>query len=338
MRREEDEFQRALTLSMQDQGGPLHVTPFANSSASQSAPPEAPQQLERCSTAHPYVSTPLMQPAADMQPREPAPAQAPRPEPAFTTSHATAPSSGYAVPTTTSAPDHAYPLFVRALYDFEPSEPGELAFAKGDVIRVLDSVYQEWWRGELRLAVGIFPVNYVEALPNPTPDAIQQELDLEQAVFAHASDIQLLHARLQQLRPGDNFVDDEELQELYQRALALRPKIVRLIDRYSAKVHELRAMNDKFVQARTTLDQLINEHVERVAAPSIVAKPATAEPSPVEAPAGTSVAAAPEAPSFSMPSDDEKRRLYERAVAETEAYQRKHFPDDAANDLAGLRL
>ena len=97
-------------------------------------------------------------------------------------------------------------------------------------------------------------------------------------------------------------------------------------------------MNDKFVQARTTLDQLINEHVERVAAPSIVAKPATAEPSPVEAPAGTSVAAAPEAPSFSMPSDDEKRRLYERAVAETEAYQRKHFPDDAANDLAGLRL
>lgn len=59
---------------------------------------------------------------------------------------------------------------VRALYDFAPTEPGELAFSKGDIIRVLDSVYKDWWRGELRGEAGIFPVNYVvriEALPIP---------------------------------------------------------------------------------------------------------------------------------------------------------------------------
>jgi len=33
---------------------------------------------------------------------------------------------------------------VRALYDFVPSEPGELEFKKGDVIAVLESVYKDW--------------------------------------------------------------------------------------------------------------------------------------------------------------------------------------------------
>lgn len=50
---------------------------------------------------------------------------------------------------------------MRALYDFAPTESGELAFSKGDIIRVLDSVYEHWWRGELRGNAGIFPVNYV---------------------------------------------------------------------------------------------------------------------------------------------------------------------------------
>jgi len=39
---------------------------------------------------------------------------------------------------------------VRALYDFTPSEPGELAFRQGDIITVLESVYKDWWKGSLR--------------------------------------------------------------------------------------------------------------------------------------------------------------------------------------------
>ncbi|KAI9319147.1 hypothetical protein BX666DRAFT_1923544 [Dichotomocladium elegans] len=50
---------------------------------------------------------------------------------------------------------------VRALYDFAPTEQGELGFQKGDIIRVLESVYRDWWKGELRGEMGIFPVNYV---------------------------------------------------------------------------------------------------------------------------------------------------------------------------------
>jgi signal transducing adaptor molecule len=50
---------------------------------------------------------------------------------------------------------------VRALHAFEPTEPGELAFEKGDVIKVVDRGYKDWWRGQLKGRTGIFPVNYV---------------------------------------------------------------------------------------------------------------------------------------------------------------------------------
>ncbi|KAB8346244.1 hypothetical protein FH972_023289 [Carpinus fangiana] len=39
---------------------------------------------------------------------------------------------------------------VRALYDFQPSEPGELQFFRGDIVAVLESVYKDWWKGSLR--------------------------------------------------------------------------------------------------------------------------------------------------------------------------------------------
>ncbi len=50
---------------------------------------------------------------------------------------------------------------VRALHTFEPTEPGELGFEKGDVIKVVDRGYKDWWRGQLKGRTGIFPVNYV---------------------------------------------------------------------------------------------------------------------------------------------------------------------------------
>jgi signal transducing adaptor molecule len=147
---------------------------------------------------------------------------------------------------------------VRALYDFAPSEVGELAFSKGDIIRVLDSVYEHWWRGELRGEAGIFPVNYVEILPTPSPSEIQREAEQEARIFAQAHDIDRLLGRLRSLDPArESLADDEELQDLYQSSLAMRPKIVRLIDRYSSKVEELRSMNEKFVEARSVFDGMM---------------------------------------------------------------------------------
>ena len=62
---------------------------------------------------------------------------------------------------TSPAPNVNIVTRVRALYTFEPTEPGELAFDKGDVIKVVDRGYKDWWRGQLKGRTGIFPVNYV---------------------------------------------------------------------------------------------------------------------------------------------------------------------------------
>lgn len=292
-RREEDELQRVLALSLQDQGGPSNwsPTPVAGPSGTVHA-------AEPDHRAAPTASAPATAP--DEAPPQAAPSE---PKPPVTR-----------------------PAFVRALYDFVPDEPGELALKKGDKIRVLDSVYEQWWRGEVRQQVGIFPVNYVEPVADETPDLMQEVLELERVVFSQASDIHLLHARLQHLQPTDNFVDDDELQELYQRALALRPKIVKLMDRYHTKVQELRSLNDKFVRARSTLDQLIQGRLE-AEAPSV--------PSSTPVPSSSSAAPIPTLMDVA-PQEDEKRRLFERARAEVEEYHRQQQAS-TSQGLAGLQ-
>ena len=80
-----------------------------------------------------------------------------------TTSSQQSPASP--VPSHKSTQDNA-PIVtrVRALHTFEPSEAGELAFEKGDIIKVVDRGYKDWWRGQLKGRTGIFPVNYVVRL------------------------------------------------------------------------------------------------------------------------------------------------------------------------------
>ena len=44
---------------------------------------------------------------------------------------------------------------VRALYQFVSSEVGELNFERGDVIKVLDRGFKEWWRGACNGKIGV---------------------------------------------------------------------------------------------------------------------------------------------------------------------------------------
>jgi len=113
-------------------------------------------------------------------------------------------TSGQPVPSGTTA---ATVSRVRALYDFVPSEPGELEFKKGDVICVLEAVYKDWWRGSLRGKTGIFPLNYVEKLADPTPEELAREAQMEAEVFAEIKNVEKLLALLSSgntLREEDN--------------------------------------------------------------------------------------------------------------------------------------
>lgn len=100
---------------------------------------------------------------------------------------------------------------VRALYDFVPSEAGELEFKKGDVIAVLESVYKDWWRGSLRGKTGIFPLNYVEKLTDPTPDELQREAQMEAEVFAEIKNVEKLLTLLSASNTAPREEDNEEI-------------------------------------------------------------------------------------------------------------------------------
>jgi len=194
-KKEEEELQMALALSLSD-------THISAPSTSQPHPTASPSQFPT--------------PGAQQQ----APPQAQH-----------APQQPIQKPPQTTA---ATVSRVKALYDFSPSEPGELPFHRGDVISVLDSVYKDWWRGSLRGQIGIFPVNYVEILKEPTPEELVREAEEEARILAEGRNIEKLLGLLANAEGGKG-VEDEELQRLYNQTLSIRPKLVQLIEKYSMR-------------------------------------------------------------------------------------------------------
>ena len=148
---------------------------------------------------------------------------------------------------------------VRALYDFTPSEPGELAFRKNDVIAVLESVYKDWWKGSLRGQTGIFPLNYVEKLQDPTKEELERDAQMESEVFGEIKSVEKLLALLSTGgeaggRRGER--EEEEISELYQRTLSIRPKLIELIARYSQKKGECHSTIQHNAQANKSIRRL----------------------------------------------------------------------------------
>ena len=66
------------------------------------------------------------------------------------------------------------PEFVRAIYDFNTYEHGEISLKKGDVVRVLSKIDTNWLYGKRGVLVGNFPNNFVEPviLPDVSPGQI----------------------------------------------------------------------------------------------------------------------------------------------------------------------
>jgi signal transducing adaptor molecule len=128
---------------------------------------------------------------------------------------------------------------VKALYDFIPSEAGELAFKKGDVIAVIESVYKDWWKGSLRGQTGIFPLNYVEKLQDPTREELERDAQTEADVFSQIRNVEKLLALLSVRGEGSrDSGSEDEITDLYNQTLSIRPKLIELIGKYSQKKGE----------------------------------------------------------------------------------------------------
>ncbi|KAI8324338.1 hypothetical protein GQ54DRAFT_242270, partial [Martensiomyces pterosporus] len=146
---------------------------------------------------------------------------------------------------------------VKALFDFTPTEQGELGFYKGDVIDVLDQKYRDWWKGELRGKNGIFPANFVQPLGDIRAE-VAKDIDAEAEVFNEAHNIEALLRMLGSIDPmKDNVSDNEDVQKLYSSTLSLRPKIIKLIEKYTKKKEELQQLNNQFSGAMRLYDDLM---------------------------------------------------------------------------------
>ncbi|KAI1769335.1 hypothetical protein GGR53DRAFT_473929 [Hypoxylon sp. FL1150] len=157
---------------------------------------------------------------------------------------------------------------VRALFDFVPSEPGELEFKKGDIIAVLESVYKDWWRGSLKGRTGIFPLNYVEKLADPTPDELHREAQMEAEVFAEIKNVEKLLTLLSTSNASPREEDNEEISKLYHQTLSIRPKLISLIEKYSQKKEDFTQLNEKFIKARRDYESLLESSMSHPPQPN----------------------------------------------------------------------
>ncbi|KAF2123935.1 hypothetical protein P153DRAFT_379879 [Dothidotthia symphoricarpi CBS 119687] len=163
---------------------------------------------------------------------------------------------------------------VRALFDFQPSEPGELQFRKGDIIAVLESVFKDWWKGSLRGQTGIFPLNYVEKLQDPTREELEKEAHMEAEVFAQIRNVEKLLALLSTTSQGGNDTrDNEEITELYHSTLAIRPKLIELIGKYSQKKDDFTQLNEKFIKARRDYESMLEASMSQPPQPAYGGRP-----------------------------------------------------------------
>ncbi|GAA6054704.1 hypothetical protein JCM3770_000039 [Rhodotorula araucariae] len=270
-------------------------------------------------------------------------------------SRARSPSPVRAAPPAREPAGTAGPKFVRGLYNFDGETADELPFRRGETVRVLERVSDEWWRGELRGRIGIFPTNYVEELPDepslsgvPAYQQSQQSLSVtpadpaagEAEIFAQAAAVDKLLALMHQLRArGEDFADNEELTDLYNSSMALRPRVVQLIRKYEQKQADLYAMSEKVDRAKATYEQLTGtppQHAHSYPQPTGYSSqpqpaldpygrpydPHTPAAAPYDHRAAAAAAAQhPPAHAPTRPSaEDEAQREYERQMAE---YERK---------------
>ncbi|WOO78542.1 Class E vacuolar protein-sorting machinery protein HSE1 [Vanrija pseudolonga] len=261
-RREEEELARVIELSKQDVRGaagrpyqPSQPGVGSSAAAAAAAPPEPvpqPQQHQQHWGA----------PAPAAAPHSPSQAQRANTYPQQQQQPAAQPYAAAVAPAPEPEPEGPVDINtatrVRALYTFTSEEVGELNFERGDIIKVLDRGFQEWWRGASNGKIGIFPVTYVEALPEPSSRELQEEAQQEARVFASLGLVDQLLQTLKGIDTtrGDRLEDRPEVEEMYQASVDLQGQINALIKKYSDQKAELEHMNANFIRAMRQYEEL----------------------------------------------------------------------------------
>lgn len=80
-----------------------------------------------------------------------------------------------------AASGSTYKMVGRALYNFQAQNYRELSFKKGDLVYIRRQVDDNWYEGERNAMIGIFPVTYVEIVPNENVGSMSRKSTLGRA-------------------------------------------------------------------------------------------------------------------------------------------------------------
>ncbi|EGW34509.1 uncharacterized protein SPAPADRAFT_59944 [Spathaspora passalidarum NRRL Y-27907] len=151
---------------------------------------------------------------------------------------------------------------VRALYDLISYEEDELSFRKGDVITVIESVYRDWWRGSLPNGkIGIFPLNYVTPIVNKSNKEIAQEVSIENNLLSEQKKIDKLLSILSSQNVQN--INEDEITQLYNEIIPLRPQLGKFIDKYNVRKEELMVLNNQLNNEVKSYNELLDQSIAR---------------------------------------------------------------------------
>ncbi|SSD60912.1 related to Class E vacuolar protein-sorting machinery protein HSE1 [Saccharomycodes ludwigii] len=169
-------------------------------------------------------------------------------------------SNNNAKPTTVPASQPGKPKIrkVRAMYDLTSNEPDELSFKKDDIIRVLDVVYKDWWRGSLRGKIGIFPLNYVVPVQEKTKDELLLEDQQEKNILNKHQEINNLQHILRTSSTDIPNDTSPQINQMYNSVIPLRPQITKMIGKYAEKRDDLLSLHEVLSSAEAEYNKLLN--------------------------------------------------------------------------------
>ncbi|VDD87485.1 unnamed protein product [Enterobius vermicularis] len=165
---------------------------------------------------------------------------------------------------------------VRALYDFEAAEDGELTFSAGDTITILDECDANWWKGRCKGSVGVFPSSFVTSdLNEPVKEADsslreQEEVTTQQPVLVARIDEDLLakcEVMLQECHPSK--AEDPELPEIEKQCLAQEPLIEARIAEIDKQSSALDSIEASIANALNLYDSVIQQQQQQFSIPNM---------------------------------------------------------------------